>query len=279
MPKHTTLPQEAMIARVRELCAADERVDAAMMYGSFTYGEGDPYSDIEFLLFFEDGAFEHVEPRAWLEQIAPVELLFVNEHGIHVAIFDNLVRGEFHFHRASEVTIGAMWPGVLTFPSLDATLIVDKSGALTPYLEAVIGPPPPRDDPQAVQQMVDSFVNWALFGFNVLRRGEHARALELLNIIHRHLLHMARLRDGQTQHWLTPSRAAERDLAPETYARFAGCVASSLAPGDLARAYRRAWDWGRELMDALRGAYDVRVPGALCERITETVIPSLPREA
>ncbi len=271
MPEHTLLPQERMIARVRELCAADDRLDAAMMYGSFAYGEGDPYSDIEFLLFFNDDVFEQIDPRAWLEQIAPVELLYVNEHGIHVAIFDNLVRGEFHFHRAAEVTIGAMWPGMLTFPSLDATLIVDKSGALTPYLEAVVGPPPPRDDPQAVQQLVDSYINWSLFGFNLLRRGERARALELLNIIHRHLLHMARLLEGQTQHWLTPSRAAERDLAPQTYARFARCVAASLAPEDMARAYHRAWAWGRELLDGLRREYGVSVPDALCRRITETV--------
>jgi lincosamide nucleotidyltransferase len=42
------LPQEQLIARVRALCHADERLDAAMMYGSFVYGEGDAYSDIEF---------------------------------------------------------------------------------------------------------------------------------------------------------------------------------------------------------------------------------------
>lgn len=265
------LPQERMIARVRDRCRADDRLSAAMMYGSFTYGEGDAYSDIEFLLFFADDAFADVDPRRWLAQIAPVELLYVNEHGIHVAIFDNLIRGEFHFHRASEVSIGAAWQGMLAFPNLEATLIVDKSGALTPYLEAVIGPPPTRDAPQAVQQLLYSYINWSLFGFNVLRRGEHARALELLNIIHRHLLQMTRLLEGQTQHWLTPSRAAERDLAPETHARFARCVAASLAPEDMARAYHQAWRWGGELMHGLRQVYGVRVPDELCWRITDAV--------
>ncbi|HYN89578.1 MAG TPA: lincosamide nucleotidyltransferase Lnu(B), partial [Ardenticatenaceae bacterium] len=43
--------QEEMIARVRQLCHADERVVAALMYGSFTKGEGDGFSDIEFYLF------------------------------------------------------------------------------------------------------------------------------------------------------------------------------------------------------------------------------------
>ncbi len=42
------LIQEVMIERVRELCHADRRVTGAFMYGSFTLGEGDEFSDIEF---------------------------------------------------------------------------------------------------------------------------------------------------------------------------------------------------------------------------------------
>lgn len=259
--------QEEMIARVRELCETDQRIDAAMMYGSFTYGEGDPFSDIEFLLFFKDEAFAEIDPRDWLAQIAPVAMLYVNEHGIHSAIFENLIRGEFHFHRASEVGIGAVWPGLLTFPSLAATLIVDRSGALTPYLEPIIGPPLPRDQVEALQTLVYSFVNWTLFGLNVLRRGEHARAHELLNILHRHLLQMVRVLDGATAHWLTPSRGAEQDLAPERYARFAQCVAASLSPDDLRRAYEQVWSWGGELMRDLRRRYALDVPDDLYARI------------
>lgn len=273
------MQQHEMIARVRELCAGDDRLDAAMMYGSFTYGEGDRFSDIEFLLFFRDDVFDEIEPRAWLAQVAPVELLYINEHGIHVAIFANLVRGEFHFHRASEVTIGAMWPGLLTFPSADATLIVDRSGALRPYIDAITGPPPARDALPQVQNLVYSFINWTLFGINVLRRGEHARALELLNILHRHLLHMVRLLEGQTAHWLTPSRKAEQDLSPQAMERFGRCVAASLAPEDLRRAYNRAWTWGGELMNLLRARYGVAVPDELCWRITAYANEDGPAEA
>ena len=35
------LEQEAMIERVRELCGRDERLVAALMYGSLAHGEGD----------------------------------------------------------------------------------------------------------------------------------------------------------------------------------------------------------------------------------------------
>jgi lincosamide nucleotidyltransferase len=264
------LPQEQLIARVRALCHADERLDAAMMYGSFVYGEGDAYSDIESLLFFTDEAFPAVEPRAWLEQIAPVLHLYTNEHGITAVIFEyagELIRGEFHFHRATEVTIAQAWPGVLTFPALDDTLIVDKSGQLTPYLQAVIGPPLPRADLPTVQFVADSFVNWWLFGITVLRRGEYARALELLNINHRWLLQMARLLDGQTAHWHTPSRLAERDLSPETSTRLKACSAP-LDEDALRRAYAAAWAWGDEMLIALRDRFGIAYPAALCEKIT-----------
>ncbi len=271
--------QHDMIARVRELCADDDRLDAAMMYGSFAYGEGDRFSDIEFLLFFRDDIFDQIDPRSWLAQIAPIELLYVNEHGIHTAIFANLVRGEFHFHRASEVTIGAMWRGLLTFPSVDAALIADKSDALRPYLDAITGPPPARDALPQVQNLVCGFINWTLFGINVLRRGEYTRALELLNILHRHLLHMVRLLEGQTAHWLTPSRAAEDDLSRQALERFAGCVAASLAPEDLRRAYHRAWTWGGELMNLLRAQYGIVVPDELCWRITAYANEDGPTEA
>ena len=68
------LQQEVMIERVRELCERDERVVAALMYGSFALGQGDRFSDIELYLFFEDKALEGLDEEAWIGQIAPAEL-------------------------------------------------------------------------------------------------------------------------------------------------------------------------------------------------------------
>lgn len=42
------LKQKELIANVKNLTESDERITACMMYGSFTKGEGDQYSDIEF---------------------------------------------------------------------------------------------------------------------------------------------------------------------------------------------------------------------------------------
>ncbi len=91
------LPQEIMIEKVRQLCDQDERVVAALMYGSFALGQGDRFSDIEFYLFFTEEALEGLEEEAWVGQIAPLELYYVNEFGNGTATFENLVRGEFHF--------------------------------------------------------------------------------------------------------------------------------------------------------------------------------------
>lgn len=261
------LEQERMIERVREWCCEDERLDAAMMYGSFVYGEADAFSDIEFLLFFRDDVAADVNQHAWLAQIAPVAHLYVNENGITAAIFENLVRGEFHFHSVAELELAKQWPGTVSFPSLESTLIVDKSGRLTPYLEPVIGPPA-RALPDRLQFSADSLLNWVLFGSNVLARGEEARALEILGIIHRHLLWLARAVEGATDHWLTPSRLAEQDLSPEAYARFAAC--SAPLDGDALRAaYRAAWVWGQELIEVLRGRYGVHLPAALGQALSE----------
>ncbi|HET9927337.1 MAG TPA: hypothetical protein VFQ09_00910 [Rubrobacter sp.] len=57
------LQQEAMIERTRSVCRQDARLAAAMMYGSFAQGEGDGYSDIEFILFFKDEELEGLDRR------------------------------------------------------------------------------------------------------------------------------------------------------------------------------------------------------------------------
>ena len=99
------LQQEVMIEKVRELCERDERMVAALMYGSFALGQGDRFSDIEFYLFFADKTLDELEEEAWVGQIAPLELYYVNEFGNDTAIFENLVRGEFHFEAASNVEL------------------------------------------------------------------------------------------------------------------------------------------------------------------------------
>ncbi|MDQ3568074.1 MAG: nucleotidyltransferase domain-containing protein [Actinomycetota bacterium] len=264
-----------MIERTRQLCREDERLVAAMMYGSFAQGEGDGFSDIEFILFFEDDALENVDQQRWVSKISPVELYYVNEYGNGTAIFEGLIRGEFHFDRASDIgKIDESWRETGWFPSLDDALVLDRTGELARRLRAVVGLPLDRDTPERVRFARDSFINWLLFGSNLVARGEDARALDLLFFVQRYLLHMVRLLEGKTEHWPSPSKALESDISRAAYARYAACTAR-LNGEDIRSAYLSAWEWGKEMMEVLGGRHGLESPATLLERMDQRLAGTL----
>lgn len=261
------LPQTAMIERVRALCQQDDRIVAAMLYGSFTRGEGDQFSDIEFVVFVIDLYLPSLNQQDWVAQIAPLALYFADDVGHHTAIFRNLVRGEFHFEPASAIPKIATWQGNAWFPSHESTLLLDRTDELALSLDHLVGSPPARDTPMQVESLIVNFINWILFGSQVLARGEHARALELLSISHRYLLWMVRLLEGTTEHWPTPTKGLERDISAEVYQRLVGCTAT-LEQGSLRRAYEATWRWGRELMGSLALRHNLNLPLPLLDDLT-----------
>ena len=261
------LQQEAMIERVRRVCREDERLVAALMYGSFAQGEGDGLSDIEFILFFEDDALEGLDQEEWVARISPVELYFVNEYGNGTAIFDNLVRGEFHFDRASDVArIDESWKDTDWLPTLEDTLVLDRTGELARRLELIVGPPPNRNTPERARSVCKCFVNWLLFGSNLVARGELARALNLLGIVQDQLLYMVRMLEGSTERWFNPAKLLEENISPDAYARYAACTAR-LDREDLQRAYLSAWGWGKEMVAALSERHGTLVPATLLQKL------------
>jgi lincosamide nucleotidyltransferase B/F len=218
--------QRVMIERVRHLCRLDERLAAAMMYGSFAQFEGDEFSDIEFILFFYDEVLGDVDQEEWVARIAPVELYFVNEFGNGTAIFENLIRGEFHFDKASDIqSVDESWKETDWFPSLEATLVLDRTGELSRRLQKIVGPPLDRHTPEQIRFLCNCFVNWFLFGSNLLMRGELARSLDLLGIVQDQLLRMVRVSEYSTEHWFNPSKRLEKDISEASYARYVTCTA------------------------------------------------------
>jgi lincosamide nucleotidyltransferase len=123
-----------------------------------------------------------------------------------------------------------------------------------------------RDTPEAVESLCASLVNSVLFGTNLLARGEAARALEKLGGVQRVLLWMARLVERATAHWPTPSRALEKDLSAQSYARFVACTAV-LDEQVLWGAYRASWDWGQELLQVLAQRHALTLPAALLDAL------------
>jgi lincosamide nucleotidyltransferase B/F len=261
------LQQGAMIERVRELCEHDGRVVAALMYGSFALGQGDRFSDIEFYLYFEEEALPGLDEAAWVSRIAPVGLYYVNEFGNGTAIFENLVRGEFHFEAASEVGLVEAWE-TAWFPSLASAVLVDKTGELSRRLGRLVRRPPDLDTPERALFVCRSLINWTLMGANLLERGEHARAEAFLTLIHGHLLQAARLVEGKTVNWLSPTRKLEEDVSAITYERFRACTAA-LDAAQLARAYVSTWRWGRELIDELASRHAFALPESLLAKLDQ----------
>lgn len=269
------IPQLAMIRRVRELCNFDKRFVSALMYGSFSQGEGDAYSDIEFWFFVNDVALPALDQAAWLIRVHPLEAYFSNEFGSGVAIFDNLVRGEFHFVATSEMRQVRDWPVGDEALDLDAMIVLDRTGELLRELEHLQQKGSERLSKQNLQTICNHFLNWFLLGINVLRRGERARALDALANVHRQLLWMARAANAKTgQHFLTPSRRLEDDLGAAVYQRYVTTTASVTSP-ELEQAYAASWNWGRELITVLAEHYGVGARQALLDKLELSIAPEV----
>ena len=259
------LPQEVMIERVRELCDQDERVVAALMYGSFALGEGDRFSDIEFYLFFYDEALGDLQEQVWVAQIAPLELYYVNEFSNGTAIFEDLVRGEFHFQAASNVGLVDAWESAW-FPSLESAVLVDKNGELSGRVGRLVRRPPEMDTPERALFLCRSLMNWTLTGANLLERGEYARAEAFLTLVHGHLLQALRLVEGKSANWLSPTRKLEQDASAASYERYRACTAA-LEAEQLARAYASTWGLGRQLMGELAARHALELPEELLDKL------------
>ncbi len=261
------LQQEAMIEKVRELCQRDERVVGVLMYGSFALGQGDRFSDIEFYVFFDDEALEGLTEEAWVSRIAPLDLYYVNEFGNGSAIFENLVRGEFHFEAASNVGLVDAWE-TAWFPSLESAVLVDKAGDLSRRVSRLVRRPPEVDTPERALFLCHSLMNWTLMGSNLVKRGEYARAEALLTLVHGHLLQTLRLVEGRSANWLSPTRKLEEDASAASYERFRACTAA-LDAEQLVWAYTSSWEWSLELMGELARRHAFALPEALLNKLNQ----------
>jgi len=216
------MEQTQMIESIRQLAHDNEGVSAVLMYGSFTQGEADRYSDIEFYIWLREGA--KINKREWISRIRPVEMLFTNEFGTDVVVFDNLIRGEFHFHPVSEINVISTWQGILDFSVRDKMKLVDKDSLLGKVLDQIEVISPQWNTPENIAWVADSMINNLIFAGNVIRRGEYARAVHLFFYLEKYLACMIRLHCGMTAHWLDPMKGFEKEIPATWQKRYANCI-------------------------------------------------------
>lgn len=255
------LQQHTLIDKVRQKCEGDTNVSAAMMYGSYTKGEGDQFSDVEFYIFIDDEEFTTFSSSQWIGEIAPYDLLFYNEYGTEVVVFTNLIRGEFHFLPESEMEIIKSFKDTGVFPDTESMGLYDKTGKLKACLDSLKGEGPVRMTDANVNFALNNFVNAWLMGVNVMNRGELARSLECLTDVQKYVLRLIRVRERTVDRWLNATKNLEADLSSEAYSAYVS-VTSNLDAAELRKAYSNALNVVQQLIRTLEKeyAFDVDLP-------------------
>ena len=257
------------IARLRMLAQAEPRLEGVLLYGSWTMGEADAYSDIEAYLYVNDDDAADFDGRAFVEQLAPVKLAYINMYGLLAVVFDDLMRGEFHVEAAGKgIPEIASWRGLVHLPEPGAAIPLDRHGRPAKATACLTQPCQP-EPVQTAQQIGNELTNWTLALGQILARGEIARGHALLHtVIAPQQLQLCRLLRGTTAHWLTPSRALEADLPLEDRLRYAATTAR-LRDEEVRQAAKASWDWSRELIGQAVQRWRIVVPESLHDAITE----------
>ncbi|KAF4407117.1 MULTISPECIES: nucleotidyltransferase domain-containing protein [Streptomyces] len=258
---------DARIDRLRQLAHAEPRLEGVLLYGSWTLGEADAHSDIEAYLYVRDEELDTFDGRAFLEQLAPLELAYTNLYGILAVVFDDLMRGEFHLTAAGPgIDEVPTWQGMVHLPKPEQAVLLDRTGRLTSAARQ-LAPLSPPDPVATAQQLAGELANWTLMVGHVLARGETARGHAFLNtMVAPQQLKLCRLLRDSTDHWLTPSRALEADLPAADRERYTATT-SAARESEVRTAARNSWSWSRELMAEAAERWRLQLPHALHDRI------------
>ncbi|MCR8843948.1 nucleotidyltransferase [Paenibacillus sp. SC116] len=262
------LLQEKLIEKVSEKCRTTASISSCMMYGSFTKGEGDQYSDVEFYIFIKDEDFQSFSSSRWIGDIEPYDLLFLNEYGTEVVVFSSLIRGEFHFLPESDIGIITSFKDTGYFPDTTSMFVYDTTGQLQRCLDHLRGDGPERMTNDNVNNSFHNFVNAWLMGVNVLKRGELARSLECLSHVQRFILRLIRIREKSADLWLNAAKNVEKDISAKSYQAYVS-ITSKLDRQKLYEAYRNALHVVEDLIHDLSGEYQFEVDKGILRKLND----------
>ena len=263
--------QKKLIERVKNKCELDNHIASALMYGSFTKGEGDQYSDVEFYIFIKNQMNANFDSNNWIKELFPVELIFFNEYGTQVAIFSNLVRGEFHFLPEQKMGVIKDFKPTGVFPNPEKMFIYDSTNKLFPLLEYLNGDDPIRKTDENINFAFNSFVNYWIFGINVLKRGEYARSLEILNGVQKQILQLMRIQEDTVERWLNATKNLEKDLSKRSYEKFRA-ITANLNEKSIKQAYTNSIILAESLHVDLSKEYTVGIEQRLLSQLHTLLI-------
>ena len=247
--------QLQMVDTTKSIAQQDKNVSAVLMYGSFTKNEGDQYSDIEFYIFLKSK--ENFSAEKWVNQIYPTALYFTNEYGSEVAIFENLIRGEFHFLTVNEIDIIKSWEGFVAFSDFDQMNLIDKDGLLAETLDQIKIKSPERITDENILFLSQSLLNVLLTTNNLIKRQEYAHAYHSLSNVQKYLLWLIRIATNQTNHWESPTKSLEKDIDKDWYSEFRLTI-SDLDKENLKIAFQNSLNLSKKLFDELDIATELK---------------------
>ncbi|WP_452176662.1 aminoglycoside 6-adenylyltransferase [Haoranjiania flava] len=245
-----------MIDTTKSIAQQDKNVSAVLMYGSFTKNEGDQYSDIEFYIFLKNK--ENFSAEKWVNQIYPTALYFTNEYASEVAIFENLIRGEFHFLTVNEIDVIKSWEGFVSFSDFDQMSLIDKDGLLAKTLNQIKIKSPERITDENILFLSQSLLNVLLTTNNLIKRQEYAHAYQSLSNVQKYLLWLIRIATNQTNHWESPTKSLETDIDKGWYSEFR-LTTSDLDKENLKKAFQNSLNLSKKLFDELDIATDLKL--------------------
>ncbi|MFE7414891.1 hypothetical protein [Streptomyces laurentii] len=178
------------------------------------------------------------------------------------------MRGEFPVVAAKPgIDEVPAWAGMVHLPRPEDAVLLDRTGRLTEAARQLARFRPPEAVATA-RQLTAELANWTLMLAHVLARGETGRAHALLHtVVAPHQLRLCRLLRDSTAHWLTPSRAMERDLPAADLDRYVSTT-SAARDAEVRAAARNSWRWSRDLAAEAADRWAVPLSRGLHERIS-----------
>ncbi len=265
--------QKELIRKLKSLALKDPDVVGVAAYGSFTRGEQDYWSDIEFSIFVREEKIEDFKEnwKDWIGQIDRLLVAFI-AYGEHQwVVFENLVRGEFTFFKEAEMGIYDALP--ISIISVESTVLVDKTEGreLTKICEKLVNKPINIDQEKEFERITSEFWYHSLYGLGLFKRRELWHARQIIDMMRVWLIQLLRLRcEYVEEHWFLPWRHIEREFDKDTLARL-NATASEYGEEEIGSSFKRIVSFFQDIASPLAEKRGWEYPEELAERASKMI--------